>query len=159
MSTYSNVAAITQWHTELKDVLIILSWLISIKAKKNIYSGINGDIYALACIERTCLDVHMWTNIHMSIHNGLWKWLLTFDLSPYWHMACSACQKRREGKKAWAESLRKKNRLIMMKKKNYARDERVDVKVTSGTDWFMGDLAEMRLNSEWQIADTGTIYN
>lgn len=27
----------------------------------------------LACMDSKCLDVHMWTNIHRSIHNGLSK--------------------------------------------------------------------------------------
>lgn len=42
----------------------------------------------LACMDSKCLDVHMWTNIHRSIHNGLSEWpfhlwpltLLTYDL-------------------------------------------------------------------------------
>lgn len=116
-------------------------------------SGIHENIYTLACIERTCLDVHMWTNIHRSIHNVLSKGPFTFDLSPYWHMTCSTCQKRKSREP-------EKNRLITMKRKLHQRREgcfKSSWWVTSNTDWFMGDSCEMRLNSEWQTADTVTI--
>lgn len=65
--------------------------------------GIHENSYTLACF----LDMPMWTNMHRSIHNGLSIWPFTFDLSPYWHMTCSTYQKRRKGRKAWAENLRK----------------------------------------------------
>lgn len=53
------------------------------------------------------------------------------------------------------------NRLITMRRKICQRRQgwcKRSWWVTSNTDWFMGDLCEMRLNNERQIAETVTIY-
>lgn len=78
--------------------------------------------------------------------------LLTYDL---FHLLEK--KKRKESVSREPE----KNRLITMKRKLDQRREVCSKSswwVTPDTDWFMGDSWEMRLNSEWQIADTVTIY-
>lgn len=85
---------------------------------------------------------------------------MTFDLSPYWHMTCSTCQNKKKRKESVSREP-EKNRLITMTRRLDQRREgccKSSWWVTSTTDWFMGDSCEMRLNSEWQIADTVTIY-
>lgn len=79
--------------------------------------------------------------------------LLTYDL---FHL--SEKKRRKEGVSREPEI----NRLTKMKRKICQRSEgwcKSSWWVTSNTNWFMGGgVCKMRLNNEWQISDTVTIY-